>query len=158
MSFNYLFDEETSLTLAKAFKEGKIEDATVIQNNTNEILSKESIPLPEIMKNVVIVMKNSPVLPTIQYSCYESMKEIANKYNVKGCLGYKVADLLFQSQYDKEQNCFKEDSRVEVIMEMINVLDPLTNEDREMAKGLFDTINTALSKDERYADFVNLED
>lgn len=158
MSVNFLEDISSALVFADALREGKIEDPNVIKSYTIALLDKETIPLSELMRNVVVVKKNSPNLPTVSLACYESMMMIANKSQTKGSYGLRVAELLFESQFDNETNKYKEDSRSDVILEMISNLDPLTNEDRTQAKPLFDKINKTLSDNYRYAEFVDPDD
>lgn len=133
---NPLFDPDSSIQFGKDFSKGKLTDASLILNNARE--ATKELDSSKLMINLALLYLYSPSLPDIMIACNQAMVELANKSepDIGGTSAYKIVYILYHSQLDEQQQKLRSDAKDEIIQDIMNRLDALVGDDRELAKDI----------------------
>ena len=132
---NPLLEPDSAVQFGKDFSKGKLTDTSLILNAFQEASKKlDSIKL---MVNLALLYIYAPSLPDIMIACNQIMVDLANKSEpgLGGTSAYKIVYMLYQSLYDK-QHKLRADVRHEIIEDIMNRLDSLIGNDRDLAQDL----------------------
>ena len=133
---NPLLDPDSSIQFGKDFSKGKLTYASLILNNARE--ATKELDSKKLMVNLALLYYYSPSLPDIMIACNQAMVELANKRepDIGGTSAYKIVYILYHSQLDEQQQKLRSDAKDEIIEDIMNRLDALVGDDRELAKDI----------------------
>ena len=133
---NPLFEPDSSIQFGKDFSKGKLTDASLILNNARE--ATKEIDSKKLMVNLALLYIYAPSLPDIMIACNQAMVELANKSvpDIGGTSAYKIVYILYHSQLDEQQQKLRSDAKDEIIQDIMNRLDALVGDDRDLAKDI----------------------
>ncbi len=153
---NPLLTPESSIRLGSDLATGRVGDASMISAYLDDALTRKTLPLPMLTKNVTLLyLQTSPGQIDIEAACSGAMVRLASLVSSEGSNSYKIILLLFDSQVTSEKGTpmFRDDVNTEIVQNIWTRLGSLVNGDIDRAASLKDTLHRLMKSDERFSIF-----